>query len=263
MKLKSIAKSSLFLQSYEIAKSNISKIGMIVLFDAMFVISFFIIQKLSNYLGMIIIPYISFSPILFLFILSAIYYLVALLVYSFFKFNILDYIKSLFEKTQFNLKKFWNFYLLNLIIAFIFLVILLIINIILMNLKLNYAPYLFLILAIPYLLFLYVIFNISQSLFYIGNSMKESLKKGFKIAFTEMRGYREIIFVIVTFSIVLWLLFLGFGYILRVSTAGNYSMYLNAYSVYSEIVKWVISIVAYILILVNRIAFYNIAKKVD
>ena len=261
MKFQNIAKNSLTLQSYKIAVSNYPKLGMMALFDAMFVISFFIVQKLANYLGTAIVPYISFSQIFFLFALSAIYYLAVLFIYSFFKFNVLEYARPAAEKSQFDLKKFWNFYLLNLIIALAFLVIMLIINFILMNLKPEYAPYVFLVIAIPYLLFLYILINISQSLLYIGNSLKASLKKGFNITFTEMKSYREIVFVIVAASIVLWLLFLGFGYILRISTSGNYLMYLNAYSAYSETVKWIISIVTYVLILINRIAFYNVANK--
>src|SRR3989344_3495198 len=150
MKLQNIFKNSLFLQSLRIAASNYGKIGMVVLFDAMFLVSFFIMQKLSSYLAAIMLPYIGFSPIFFLILLSAIYYLFALLIYSFFKLNVLDYIKSTFVKTQFNLKKLWGFYFLNVIIALIFLVIMIIINYILTNLKPTYAPFVFLFLAVPY-----------------------------------------------------------------------------------------------------------------
>ena len=260
MNLQNISKNSLFLQSYRITISNYSKIGMMVLFDVMFLVSFFIIQKLSNYLGMNIVPYINFSPITFLFILSAIYYLAVLFLYSFFKFNVLDYAKSIFGKTKFSFKRFLGFFLLNLTIAFIFLILMLIIDYILMSTKPNYAPYVFLVIAIPYLLFLYIILNISQSLFYNGSSLRESLRKGFRITFTEMNSYREIVLAIVLLSIMLWLLFLGFGYLVRISTSGNNLAYLSAYSAFSEIIKWVVSIAAYLLILINRVSFYIVAK---
>src|SRR3989344_9178374 len=173
MKLKSFVKDSLFLQSYGVVKSNLSTSGMIVLFDLMFLISFLTMQKLSAYSAPVIVPYVNVNPLLLLFVLSSIYYLIVLFVYSIFKFSVLGFIKSLFAKSRPSFTEFWKFYALNLSIAIVFLAVMLVFDYILANLKPDFAPYVFVVIAIPYSLILYASLNISQSLYFHGNSMIE------------------------------------------------------------------------------------------
>ncbi|MEK6892536.1 MAG: hypothetical protein AABX25_05095 [Nanoarchaeota archaeon] len=260
MKSKPFIKDSVFLQSCRIVKSNLSISGMIFLFDLMFLVSFLTMQKLSNYSAQAIVPYINVNPLLLLFVLSSIYYLIVLFVYSIFKFSVLGFIKSLFAKSRPSFREFWKFYVLNLAIALIFLAVMLVFDYILANLKPDFAPYVFLVMAIPYALILYAAVNISQSLFCHGNPLAASLKKGFAITFTEMKRYREMVLVMIISAVALWIIFLGIGYVIQVSTSANYTLYLKTYSVFGEASKWAVSIVFYFLIFINRISFYKITQ---
>ena len=260
MKSKSFIKDSAFLQSCRVVKSNLSISGMIILFDLMFLVSFLTMQKLSSYSALAIVPYVNVNSLLLLFVLSSIYYLILLFVYSIFKFSVLGFIKSLFAKPRPLFGEFWKFYVLNLVIALIFLAVMLVFDYILVNLKPDFAPYAFLVMATPYALILYAAVNISQSLFCHGNPLAASLKKGFAITFTEMKRYRETVLALIIAAAALWIIFLGVGYIIRISTSANYILYLKTYSVFGEASKWAISIVFYFLIFINRISFYKITR---
>lgn len=260
MKLKPFIKDSVFLQSYRIVKSNLGISGIIFLFDLMFLVSFLTMQKLSSYSAQAIVPYINANPLLLLFVLSSIYYLILLFVYSVFKFSVLGFIKSLFAKSRSSFREFWKFYVLNLVIALVFLAVMLALDYILANLKPDFAPYVFLVMAIPYALILYAVVNISQSLFCHGNTLAASLKKGFAITFTKTKRYRETVLAMIISAAALWIIFLGIGYIIQVSTSANYALYLKTYSVFGEALKWAISIVFYFLIFINRISFYRITQ---
>src|SRR3989344_7941971 len=255
MKLKPFIKDSLFLQSFRIVKSNPGVSGTILLFDLMFLVSFLTMQKLSAYSAPVIVPYVNVNPLLLLFVLSSIYYLIVLFVYSIFKFSVLGFIKSLFAKSRSSFSEFWKFYALNLAIALVFLAVMLVLDYILANLKPDFAPYVFLVMAVPYALILYASVNISQSLLCHGNSLTASLKKGFAITFAEIKRYRELVLVMIISAAALWIIFVGVGYLIRVSTSANYTLYLKTYSVFGEASKWAISIVFYFLIFINRISF--------
>lgn len=261
---KIIISESLFIKSFRLAKSNPSKTGLMILFDALFIISVFALNKLTQYLtesfiGTIISPTLSSAAVFIIF--SLIYYLTALFAYSFFKYSILDFIKSLFEKAEFSFRRLGQFYSLNIIIAGIFLAVMLLANFLLASIKQNYAPFAFIFLAVPYLLFFYAAVNTSHSLFYQGASVKESIKKGFKITFTKIKIYRETILVMVILAILLWLLFFGSGYLISLLASKNYSMYLATYSYFKQASIIILDAALYLAILINRISFYAITKE--
>ena len=269
MKIKSIKKAvavkeSLFAKSFKLAKSNPNKTGLMILFDAMFLVSIFALNRLAQYftpalIGAIIAPTLASAAIFIIF--SLIYYLIALFAYSFFKYSVLDFIKSLFEKTEFSFRHLGQFYSLNIIIAGIFFTVMLAANFLLASIKQTYAPFVFIFLAIPYLLFLYVIINISHSLFYEGASIKESIKKSFRITFTKMKIYRETILVMIVFGLFLWLLFYGSGYLVRILTSKNYSLYLSSYAYFKQASIIAFDVVIYLIILINRISFYALIRE--
>ncbi|MDP3766143.1 MAG: hypothetical protein Q8R04_06540, partial [Nanoarchaeota archaeon] len=252
---------SLFIKSFNLAKSNPSKTGLMVLFDALFfILVLYVFPAANQYIaqGIFITPTtLSFYLLIFL---SLIYYLIIILVYSFFKYIVLDYIKSLFERTEFSFSRLGQFYALNIVIAGIFFAIMILANLLLASIKPQYRPFVFIALATPYLLLLYVIANVAHSAFYQGASIKESLKKGFKTTFTKIRIYRETILIMILFALLLWLLFLGLGYLIRL-TANNYSLYLRLYSYFTEFSKWSVMVVAYFAILINRISFYALTRE--
>lgn len=258
---KGLIKDSLFFKSLRLAKSNPNKTGLIVLFDILFLVSAFGLQRLSQYFSQGIAIPTAFASAFTFIIFSLIYYLAILFAYSFFKYGILDFIKSMFGKTEFSFRRLGQFYLLNIAIAGIFLAVMMLLNFALASVKRDYAPFVFIFLAVPYSLFLYVILNTSQSLFYEGSSIKGSIKKGFGIAFTRIRSYREIILAIIVSALALWLLFLGGGYLIRLAAVKNYSFYLSAYSYFKQAGIIAFDLIFYIVILINRISFYAVARE--
>ena len=261
---KIIFKESLFARSFKLAKSNPNKTGLMILFDVLFLISIFALNKLTQYAAQILIgnaiaPILA-SAILFI-VFSLIYYLIVLFAYSFFKYSILDYINSLFGKTEFSFKRLAQFYSLNVIIAGIFFAIILLANFILASIKAQYRPFVFIFLAVPFLLFLYIIINTSHSLFYQGSSIKEAIKKSFSLTFTKMKIYRETILVMILLALVLWLVFFGSGYLVRLLASKNYSLYLSIYAYFKQASIIIFDLVFYLVILINRISFYALIKE--
>ena len=263
-------KDSLFLKSFKLAKSSPNKTGLMILFDGLFFILFFyILPILNRYISQnLIIAPIKFTSnsafIIFVLIttlLKLVYYLIVLFIYSFFKYSILDFVKSLFENTEFSFKRLGQFYSLNIIIAGIFFAVMMLLNFILASIQQSYAPFVFIILAVPYVLFLYVIINTSHSLFYEGDSIKNTIKKGFRMAFTKIKSYRETILIIVLFALALWLLFFGSGYSIQFIASKNYNLYLNTYAYFKQVSIIVFDIVVYLVILINRISFYSVVKE--
>ena len=251
----------LFIDSLKLAKSNLNKAGSMILFDALFIVSFFGLQNLFTYFAqsLVIEKTLMFGLILLIFTL--IYYLLILLVYSLFKYILLDFIKSLFEKTEFSFKRLGQFYSLNIIISGIFFAIIIMFNFLLASIKQTYAPYVFIVMAIPYFIILYLTINISHSLFYEGFSIKEAINKGFKLIFTKIKIYRATIFMLILSALLLWLIFIGSGYLISLLASKNYSLYLSSYGYMKHISIVIFYVVFYFVILINRISFYNICRK--
>ncbi len=255
-----IIKDSLFARSFILLKSNPYKAGLMVLFDAMFLISAFGLNILGNYFAQsLAVPASWVSSAVFI-VFSLAYYLIVLLAYSFFKYGILDFISSLSGKAGFSLKRLGQFYSLNIIIAGIFFAAMIAVNFILAGIRQSYAPFIFIFLAVPYLLFLYAVINLSHSMFYQGASAMSSVKGGFVTAFAKMKTYRETILSMIVISMFLWLLFYGSGYLIRILTSKNYSLYLSAYAYFKHASIAVFYIVFYTIVLINRVSFYAVIR---
>lgn len=262
MKLRNITKDSLFTKSLKLAKSNPNKAGLMILFDILFIVTIFILFRLSTYFAQVLVMPQTTAAIPIAIILSLTYYLMILFAYSFFKYCILDFIKSLFSKTSFSFNQLGQFYMLNIIIAGIFFAITIALNAILASIKQSYAPFVFIVLAVPYALFLYIIINISHSLFYKGDSIKDATKKSFSIIFTKIKIYREIILIMILFAISLSILFFGIGYLINLLASKNYNLYLSIYSYFKQASIIIFDLIFYFIILINRISFYSIAKEI-
>lgn len=240
-----------------------------ILFDGLFfIIFFYILPILNQYVNQNIAAPKTFSSnsiftvfFLIVMLLKLAYYLMVLFAYSFFKYTVLDYVKSLFIKKEFSFKRLGEFYSLNIIIAGMFFAVMVILEFILAGIKKDYAPFVFIFFAVPYVLLLYVIANASHSQFYEGASIKESIKKGFKTAFSKIRVYRETILIMILAALLLWLLFFGSGYLIRIAASRNYALYLSAYAYFKKASVIVFDAVFYFIILVNRISFYQLAAE--
>ena len=258
---KNIIKESLFINSFKLLKSNPNKALLMILFDSLFLVSFlYVMPTIAKYFAQSLVLPQTYLALYIIMLFQLIYYLTVLFIYSFFKYSILDFIKSLLERTETSFKRLGQFYALNIVIAGIFFAIFLIFGFIIESVKEPYRPFVLIFLATPYLLFLYVVVNTSHSFFYQGASFKESFKKGFKITFTKMRTYREIILVFVLFAMLLGLLLLGIGYLVKL-TGSNYALYLALYDYFKKSSKFIFDIVLYFTIFVNRISFYSIIKE--
>lgn len=261
MKIKRLLENSLFAKSLRLAKSNPSKTGLMILFDILFLVSAFALFKLSAFFAQELYLPESGKALIVYILFSLIYYLALLLAYSFFKYCTLDFIKSLFGKTSFSFNRLGQFYALNIIIAGIFLAVTIVLNFVLAGMRQTYAPYVFIALAVPYLIFTYSITNMSHSFFCAGMSIKHSVIKGLKAAFAEIRIYRETILAMASLALALGLLFLAGGYLLNSLALTNYSLYTAIYPHFRQASVAAFDLVFYFSILINRISFYHLAKE--
>ena len=256
----------LFVKSFRLLKSSQNKAGLMILFDALFLVSVFGLQTLFRYAAQssgisIAMPKTTATAFIYI-AFSLLYYFIALLAYSFFKYCVLDSIKSLFERADFSFKRLGKFYSLNIMIAGIFFAAMIALNYLLASIKQAYQPFVFIFLAVPYSLALYIVINTSHSLFYEGSSMKESLKNGFSITFTKIKIYKEVILVVILSALALGLLFFGSGYLVRLIASKNYNLYLTAYSYFQQASIIVFDVVFYLVILINRVSFYSTTREI-
>ena len=258
-----LIKESLFLKSIKLAKSNPNKIGLMLLFDVLFIIAAFSLNSILQYFAQSIAITQPLWSIITFIVISLVYYLLMLLVYSFFKYLVLDYIKSLFEKSSFSFNRLGQFYGLNVVLAAIFFASILLFDYAIRYIQIQYWPWVFVSIAVPYLILFYVMVNTSHTLFYSGSSIKDSLRNGLKITFMKLKAYRETILVMIIAALILWLLFFGAGYLIRLVASKNYSLYLSAYAYNKQATIIVFDVVLYFVILINRITFYGIMKEND
>ena len=101
--------------------------------------------------------------------------------------------------------------------------------------------------------------NASHSAFYQGSSTKGSLTSGFG-AFANPRVYMEILSVLILAVIVMWALLWIIGYIIRLATLKDYSLYLSVYSYFNQASIIAFDIVVYFALFVSRISFYSLIK---
>jgi|SRR3989338_7211745 len=258
MKIKSIIKHSLFAKSFNLLKANPGKAGLMILFDVSFFLSFYyILPLLARYFtDSLIIPQ---QLVVYLYaLLSFAYIIFQLFLYSFFKYALLDSVRSIYQKTIFSFDRLGKFFILNflLIIPLFFAY-----NFVLDGIKEAYRPYFFVFTGIPIFLMLYVILNLSHSFFYEGNTIMGSLRKSFAIAFGNIKAYREAISIIILTSLFLGLLFLIAGYLIRIFTSQDYILYLSIYGYFKRIAIIILDLVLYFIIITNRISFYSIARQ--
>ena len=113
-----------FIKTLNLIRKGKKNLFLIVLFDVLFLAAIYGIVTLFSY-----IPPLTnvFAGIL----LSIFYFLLLVFAYSFFKYNILEYVVSFVRKKESDYKLLKEFYILNLLIFAPILVILLLINILL------------------------------------------------------------------------------------------------------------------------------------
>jgi len=261
MKFRIIPKNLLFLRSFNLAKLNSGKIVQIIFFDVIFFVSMLIVKNLVSYSNQILgVPQTIADFYLRLFY-SIVYFLALLFLYSFFKYIILNYIKSLFDRTKISFKRLGKFYSLNIILMGIFVSVALFFNFVLFSIKAQFRPYVFIMLAVPFLLFFYTLTNLSHSIFCEDSSIKNSIKNSLSILFRKIKSYREIISLMILLGLILWLIFLGVGKFVNTLASRNYDLYLSIYPSFERISIVVFDLAVYFTVLINRISFYAVIRE--
>ncbi|MBI1936480.1 hypothetical protein HYS31_08690 [Candidatus Woesearchaeota archaeon] len=257
-----ILKESLFIKSLKLAKSRPGNLGLMVLFDAAFFLSFFyLLPYLAGYFGeAFLVPFrLISSQLQYLtayFLFSAIYYLLMIFTYSFFKYVVLDAVRGLFQKSEFSFKGLARFYALNLILV---LPIYLAFSLLLANVQPQYRPAVFIIAGLPLFLLLYTLINLSHSYYYSSGSIKRALEVSFRTGL-GFKKYKSAILAIIMVPIGIFALFYAIWALVGFATSSNSGIYLNAYSYYRQISILFTYAAFYFVILVNRISFYRIAR---
>lgn len=266
MQFKKIIKDSSFINAVKLSFSEPKKLGLMVLYDCLFIASFYALYQLLYFFGasLVVKPvsYLLFIAMLAIFVvLCIIYYLVIILVYSFFKFSILDIISSLFDKKESQNGSFGRFYLLNIIITGIFLAFFILLFFIKSTLKDSYQPFFLIIAYVPYGLYLYAVINTSHSLFFEGVPIKNTLNKSFGIIFTKIWVYFEILAAMALFAVIIMALSFGGGYLIRLASSHDNILYIRLFGYFTEISLVVFDALLYFMIVINRISFYEIMKN--
>src|SRR3989338_8663535 len=230
-------KTSNFSQTFYLLKNNKDNAFLIFIFDVWFFAALLLFTNLAESLGISLFrqPLQSYSTApLMAFILA--YYLILIVIYSFFKFIVLHYLKKMFGSEKINFKRFGSFLLLNFIIMLSLFGIFIALNgILLLNVKSQIAPYVFLLILVPFAFFSYAII---------------------KIAFTNIKSYGGIYLSgIIIFSIYFAVYYLVGSALSKIQ---SYAMYFN---IYLKVFTILTGIVIYLIIFFNRAYFYLIVKE--
>ena len=251
-------KSSYFVKTFNLFKKNIDNLFLIFIFDIWFLAAIAVSARIAEFLGKSLfeqpLQFYSITPMI---IFAIGYCAIIILIYSFFKYFVLNYLKRMFKKTKIDLKRFGSFFLLNLIIAVSLFVIFIALNgMLLLNVKREVAPYIFLLISIPFIFFFYAIINIAHSLFIDLTNIKDILRKTIKITFTNIKSYAGIYLSSIIIFVIYYLIYYLINSILKntMSSIFYYSIYLNIFMILT-------GIIFYIVIFFNRVYFYLIIKE--
>ncbi len=267
MKIKTLFLESSFVRVFNIIKKNLNVYLYTVILD-------FIFLALIMFVGSYFASFIPQDPqqimelfkttstlLLFVFIYPLVYYLFVIFVYSVAKLSILNLIKSLYRENKFNLKRFWRFYLLNIVFFVIFfLVAVVLFGILSLIFERDFLKYLILVLMVPFMFFCYSIINVGHT-FFIKGVEKGLIKKSFSIGFNNIKRYGMFIVWDVILVLVYLLLYNIIHLIFRFTIFKNQQMLMDYGSMYMKIFNIISLVFVYLLIAFNRIYFYELRDK--
>ena len=260
-------RESAFFKVIKVIRNNLGVYFYTLVFDFIFLGLIFFIGK---YVGSFIpsdaqqlMDYFKSKANLLLFvtIYPVIYYLFVIFVYSITKLSVLNLVKAMHEKNKISLKGIGKFYVLNIIIFIIFFFS----GVILMAtlafiFKKEFMSYATLVLAIPFLLLLYSVINISHTMFVKGFREKVA-RRSFKITVYKIKSYGMFlawdIVLILVYLVVYNMINLLFKFFILTS-----SEMINSYGgVYVKTANIISLIFVYLIIAFNRVYFYERIDK--
>jgi hypothetical protein len=240
----------MFYTVLKLCKNNYKQLFPIFLFDLLFVIALYSTKIFFELLK----PSSIFSVI----IIQLIYLLLFIFIYSLFKYSILHFIANITGKNEFKFRRVVNFYYLNLILVIVSAAIFYIIELIYSFLiRPESGQIIALFIFVIYLVLLYVFVNISHSFFILGNGLKQTLKKSFVVV-RMFKAYAGTLLIPVLIMFVYYLTYTLITFIVRFLIKNPSNSFLSNYFGFFMIVTGIIS---YIIILSNRLYFYQIVKK--
>ena len=251
-------KDSYFVKTFRLLKKNPDNLFLIFILDIWFVAALLLSSKLTGLSGKILfrqpLQFYSITPLL---IFAVGYYLVIMVIYSFFKYFVLHYLKGMSKKVKMGFKRFGSFFLLNfIVITFLFIIFIALNGIFLLNVKSQLRTATLLLISIPFISFSYAIINIMHTLFINLKKNKEVLIKTIKIAFIGIKSYAGIYLSSIAILIAYYFFYYTISFILK-----NTASYMIYYSAYLKIFIILTGIILYLIIFFNRAYFYLIIKE--
>src|SRR3989344_579468 len=187
-------------------------------------------------------------------LLSVLYFVVILVVYSFFTLIILGNIRKFSSDYSHDFSMLKNMFALNLILFIMFFLILVLFNVItalLVNKSLWLAILVFVVMFVMFVM-AYAFYNFSHSAFILGHRLKSNLKRSLRNVFTK--SYLGIIIFSLVVLAIYVLVYLVLGYALDDKILANYDTFINTSSI-------ITLVLIYVLFTFNRIYFFFVAEK--
>ena len=247
-------KKTVFYEVCSSIKKHPKNFLFIALFHLLFFGAIYAVAQLFTSILKGITP--SLISLIILFILFIAYILLLLFLYSFFKYCIIDFVSSFIKKWKYGFRRLGRFYLLNISIFPILIVLFLAIHLILSYAFGSFYKYIALVFFVLFAFFSYAFMNIAHSLFI--DETRDIIKKATKITFKKIKNYIPVylssILFIATYTIIIFIIGSIAKYAIIKDSVSRYAVYFQIYSFLTFIV--VLAIFSF-----NNIYFYFILKK--
>jgi len=193
--------------------------------------------------------------------IAVIYILIMLLIYSFFKYGVIDLIHSLFRKTDFDFKNVLKFYKLNIAVvllpATLFAAFFALANVLFVSRFAVSISWIFLIILI---LVIYPFLNIAHALFTRNYPIKKIVKIAYRLALKPKLYLSVYVFSAAALTVFL-LFFYLIGLLLGATVFQDPLTFQQYYPLYGSAFAILLAIVLYKIIFFNRIYFYVIVES--
>ena len=244
-------KESLLNKTFQLIKENPSKFLYTLLFDSLFILLISVINNISY----MIIPQdpaalqsLPQSQMISVILFLPLYLLLTLIIYSTFKYFILNIISSLFTKKEASTKNLSKFYLLNLIIFSAYLIIFITLTLIYSStIKPEYMRLTYLLTVVPLTILAYIFLNIAHTIFIKKLAIKTTLTQAYNLTFKKFKQYLPPILVTISIYILSIIIFF-------------ISLSLTLPQIYIQITSLILF---YLMIAFNRIYIFKITNRAE
>jgi|TARA_B100002003_G_scaffold244179_1_gene269776 hypothetical protein len=258
-------KNSLFVRVFRLIKLNKKLFFLTLMFDILFIASLYFtsqlitlaltprIESIARFFGLPVLV------LLFALLFSIGYICLLIWLYSFFKYNILDLIKSMKQKTESGFRRLKSFFLLNLIMLVVGFVSFFLIGLMFLGIKSQYLPIVYLIVIIPTVLTFYSFINFAHSYFVLKHlSVKGALKHSLK-RISKLSSYYKIYLITLGYILAYLAVYFLIALLMKNIVLDKYKL-LGFLPIYVNVFTVITLIVFYFIIAYNRIYYYLIVE---